>query len=443
MLGFASDVVVVVSSSSPSMLFVASEGKSRLIDLETKAVHRTCTTSHIERRGLTYCAALRAVIAHQSRGCSSFFSPNTQQPLQRSFTLESILCSACTVDGVFLIGGTADGNIYVWSTLTGQLHRLVRAHTRRVTDLTISSDQSLLVTASEDSVCKTWSLAGLVARGLRPAAPCALFNGHTLAVNTCSFMESGCLVVTGSADRTCRIFHALTGRQQLVVTLDDALTAVRPAPDDTMVLVGSASGSLSFVQLYGDAAQQCLPVNLHRREESVTERKSFEDGHGGAILFIWFDAARPGYAIVGSENGTVLWWNIAAKTAHSEAFPRLPGGVLSICYVPRESRAPPPWPCTGLVKHPLDPSATDYVVLSVPAAEERLRVAGPRRRCREPDANAAEDEADAKVKVEGGGDSHGRLSALRRQREKNDELETLRDRLKAKLQSLTASQGRV
>ncbi|RNF01616.1 WD40 repeat-containing protein [Trypanosoma rangeli] len=426
------------------MLFVASEGKSRLIDLETKAVQRTCTTSHIERRGLTYCASLRAVIAHQSRGCSSFFSPNTQQPLQRSFTLESIVSSACTVDGVFLIGGTAGGNLYVWNTLTGQLHHLVRAHTRRITDITISSDQSLLVTASEDSVCKTWTLAGLVSRGVRTITPCALFNGHTLAVNTCSFMESGFMVVTGSADRTCRIFHALTGRQQLVITLDDAPTAVRSSPDDEMILIGSANGSLFFVNLYENASQQSLPINLHSREERVTERKVFQDGHGGAILFIWFDAARPGYAVVGSENGTVLWWNISTKAAHSEAFPRFSGGVLSICYVPRESLTTPPWPCVGLMKHPLDPSSTDYIVLSAPtehAAVEKPCVTPPQRRCRESDANAEDGGEETNVKMEETSDSQCRLNAIRRRREKNDELQTLRDRLKAKLQMLTASQG--
>ncbi|KAF8285541.1 putative WD domain, G-beta repeat [Trypanosoma cruzi] len=427
------------------MLFVASEGKSRLIDLETKAVQRTCATTHIERRGLTYCASLKTVIAHQARGCTSFFSPHTQQPVQRSFTMEPIMCSACTADGVFLIGGTAEGNIYVWNILTGQLYHLVRAHRRCVTEITISSDQSLLVTASEDSVCKTWSLVSLVARGSKTVAPCSFFHGHTLTVNTCSFMESGFMVVTGSADRTCRIFNALTGQQQLVITLDDAPTTVRPSPGDEMLLIGSAKGSLFFVDLYGNASEKNFPISLQGRNESVIERKSFGDGHSGAILFIWFDPARLGYAIVGSENGALLWWSISTQAVHSEAFPRFSGGVLSMCYVPRDSLTAVLWPCVGLMKHPLDPSTTDYIISSLPhegSAEEKKPVAaGPRRRCRESDGGGDFGDRDTKLRAEDKNDSDCCVSAIRRQREKNDELESLRDQLKVKLQMLTDLQG--
>ncbi|EKF30244.1 hypothetical protein MOQ_005952 [Trypanosoma cruzi marinkellei] len=426
------------------MFFVASEGKSRLIDLETKAVQRTCATTHIERRGLTYCASLKTVIAHQSRGCTSFFSPHTQQPVQRSFTMEPIICSACTADGVFLIGGTAEGNIYVWNILTGQLYHLVRAHRRCVTEITISSDQSLLVTASDDSVCKTWSLVSLVARGSTTVVPCSLFHGHTLAVNTCSFMESGFMVVTGSADRTCRIFNALTGQQQLVITLDDVPTTVRSSPGDEMLLIGSANGSLFFVDLYGNTSEQNLPISLHGRNESVIERKSFEDGHSGAILFIWFDPRRLGYAIVGSENGALLWWSISTQAVHSEAVPRVSGGALSICYVPGDSLTAVLWPCVGLMKYPLDPSTTDYIISSVPyegAAAEKPVAAGSRRRRRALDGGGDFGGRETKLRAEDKNENDGCVSAIWRQREKNEELESLRDQLKAKLQMLTALQG--
>ncbi|KEG11416.1 WD40 repeat-containing protein [Trypanosoma grayi] len=435
------------------MLFVAFEGKSRLIDLKTKTVHKTCTTSHVERRGLTYCASSMTVVAHQSKGCTSFFSPCTQQPVQRSFTSETITCSVCTSDGVFLVGGTGEGNIYVWNTLSGQLFHLVRAHTRCVTDIAMSSDQSLIVTASEDSVCKTWTLASLVARGVKTPAPHSIFNGHTLAVNACSFMESGYLVVTGSADRTCRIFDGLTGRQQFLLTVEDALTSVRSSPGGEMLLLGSASGSLFFVSLYTDTAGPRLPTGLCRRNDDVVVRRPFEEGHSGAIVFIWFDAARPDYAIVGSANGAVLWWNTATRAVQSEALPRLTAGVLSICYVPREAASLHSLPCTGIAKHPLDPCGTDYAVVAVTdgnAATRRRVAAGSRRRRRLESCGADiagdsakgrddEKEEDAEATEPSAGSGRCRIEDLRCREEKNNELETLRDRLKEKLQKLEAS----
>lgn len=421
------------------MLFVASEGRSRLIDLETKAVHRTYATTCVGKRGLTYCASSRSVIVHQPRGCTSFFSSATQQAVQRSFCSETIMCSTCTSDGVFLVGGTADGNIYVWATLTGQLHRLVRAHTRCVTDIAISSDQSLLVTASEDSVCKTWSLASLVARGTKSPAPRALFNGHTLAVNACSFMESGYLVATGSADCTCRIFDALTGRQHLVITVDDALTSVRFSPGDDLLLLGSANGSLFFVSLYATPSQPGLPTSLRRRDDVVV-RKSFEDGHSGAVVFILFDVSRPDHAIVGSADGAVLWWCASTRTARGEAFPRLPGGLCGGCLLPRDRpAAPPSWPAAAPARHPLDPAARDYaVVLAGPAAN----CGGAVKKEEEKEEEEKEEEEKEEEGVGAAGVGSGRkrrLEAIEAQRQKNSELEGLRDRLRQKLQKLTAA----
>ncbi|ORC89091.1 WD40 repeat-containing protein [Trypanosoma theileri] len=450
------------------MLFVASDSKSQLIDLGTKTVYRAYSTSQLERHAVTYCSSSRMIVAHQSKGCTSFFSPSTQQPLQRSFTSEIITCSLCTHDGVFIFGGTINGNIYVWNTLSGELINLVRAHSRRVTDITISSDQSLIVTASEDSVCKVWFFAALVSRGVKIPAPRFVFNGHTLSVNACVFMETGYLVVTASSDRTSRIFDALTGQQQLVITVDDALTSVKTSPNDDVLILGSAVGSLFFVTLYGNASQSCLPTSLSRRDDNVVVRKSFEGGHSGAILFIWFDVARPEYAIVASENGVLLWWNTATRRAHNEVFPRLSDGLLSVCYVPKDAVSPPStYPFSpsrsiaGLAKHPLDPSSALFSIVTVSDGEAAVKkhiitetaevTSVSRRRQRQSDGNADNcnckyDDND-RTETTDNRDSDEASSRKKRclfealcsLQQKNDELETLRDKLKRKLLRLNAS----
>lgn len=425
------------------MLFISSDGKSRLIDLETEVVHKTYATTTVGRRGLTYCASLKSVIAHQTRGCSSFFLSNTQQVAQRSFLPETITCSVCTHDGVFLICGSADGNIYVWSTLTGQLYNFIRAHTRCVTDVAISSDQSVVVTVSEDSVCKTWLVAGLVARGGKTPPPRSVFHGHTLAVNACCFMESGYLVVTGSADRTCRIFDSLTGRQHLVITVDDALTSVKSSPGDDLLLLGSASGSLFFVSLHATCLNLGLPTNLPGRDEVVV-RRSFEGGHSGAVVFIRFDDSRPECAVVGSEDGAVIWWNVHTKTAQRAAFPRISGGLFAACYVPKDIFAPAAWLCVGLAKHPLDPSAGGYTILPAPASTTGIGASALELRPSCFSDGGAEGEVDdcenseepTARAISAGGDV---LSAVRSRRQKNDELEYILNQLKQKLRKLTSS----
>nr|CCC89255.1 conserved hypothetical protein [Trypanosoma congolense IL3000] len=441
------------------MLFIAASSKSHFVNLETRTIERTCVTTPVERRGLAYCAGTRVVAAHQSRGCVSFFSPATQQPLLRCFSPETITSCVCTSDGTYMLGGTAAGNLYVWSLPSGQLLHLIRSHTRCITEVAISSDQSLIATASEDSVCKTWLISMLGARGTSAVAPRAVYDGHSLAVNACSFLECNYSVVTASSDRSCRIFDGLTGNLQFVVTLDGVLTSVRSSPGDEVLLVGSETGSLFFLRLYTQQQSPCLPTGgLCKRNDNVLTCKPFAEGHDGTIVFIMFDFMRPDHVLVGSSNGVVLWWNSRTATPVGKAVENIAGGLSSICYVPIDALRllKPTFPCVALQKHPLDPSGTDFTLVSTTGSEseEAARVMevevsrAPRRKRRRQRlqcAAGAEARCDGATVVVGeeqattDNNFESPAALLRRLREKNDEAASLCERLKRKLLKLEAA----
>ncbi|KAG8345933.1 hypothetical protein TRVL_03248 [Trypanosoma vivax] len=437
------------------MLFIAAEGRSFFVNLETKTIHRTCTTSRVERRGLSYCKASRTVAAHQIRGCASFFSPAMQQPLQRCFTPETVSASTCTSDGMFLVVGSGEGNVYLWNAISGQLLRFVRGHARRVTDITISSDNSLIATASDDSLCKTWSLSSMLARGGATPAPRTVFNGHTLAVNACAFLVNNRSVVTASSDRSCRIFDGLTGQQQFTVTLCDVLTTVRPSPSNELLLLGSESGYLFFVGLYTTCKGQQLPITCASKcTDTVITCRPFIGGHEGPIIFIEFDVAQPGYALVGSENGVILRWNTFSATPAGSAVPDMSNKITSICYVPAEaiSGNTSPVPCAPLQKHPLDPSTTNFMLDLAYSQHKQspssttINAVSRRQSCQrevsllgerssEEECYTMENKVDT-PESKRWADSHA--AEVKRLREKNDELEILRDKMKAKLMKLKA-----
>ncbi|SCU65901.1 WD domain, G-beta repeat, putative [Trypanosoma equiperdum] len=441
------------------MLFVASSSKSHLINLDTKTVERSYVTTPVERRGLVYWPTARVVMSNQSRGCASLFSPAMQQPVLRCLTPQAVTASASTSDGAFLLVGTAEGNLYVWSTLSGELLHPVRSHTRRITEIAISSDQSLIATASEDSVCKTWLLAALVARGVSAPAPRIVFNGHSLSVNACSFLDSSQSVVTASSDRSCRIFDGSTGQQQFVVTLGDVLTSVRPSPGDEMLLIGGETGSLFFVRLYSFSERQCLPTaGLIRCVNDVVTCTPFTDGHKGAIVFIHFDYTRPDYVLVGSTNGVILWWNIRAATTVEKAVDDIAGGLLSVCYVPSDATQPSSAavPPVVLQKHPLDPLGVDFIVVSAGKKESApisyQKEGGSRASRRKRKHQQTMEDTCVSMKrtenvvatelEEGARESTGKPTSAERfsrLREKNDELEFLKNKLKEKLRKLRAA----
>ena len=91
-------------------------------------------------------------------------------------------------------------------TLTVQL-----GHSRAVTSLSLSADGRLLLTGSDDRTARLWAIAG--GRELRR------FLGQQSNVTAAALSPDGSLVATGgSDDRSVRVWDARTGAQRLVLT---------------------------------------------------------------------------------------------------------------------------------------------------------------------------------------------------------------------------------
>eukprot|EP00833_Pecoramyces_ruminatium_P016548 jgi/Orpsp1_1/1190580/evm.model.d7180000079893.1 len=73
------------------------------------------------------------------------------------FTVPEKLSSIITTNNSnYIIGGSENGKIYVWEVTTGKLIKIVDAHYKAINVMKITSDDTALITGSEDSIVKVW-----------------------------------------------------------------------------------------------------------------------------------------------------------------------------------------------------------------------------------------------------------------------------------------------
>lgn len=400
------------------MLFIARDGmKAQLLDLESQVTVRSYAVGELRQNSSAYSPVSQAVMAHQSKNCTLFLSPRTQQPMQRCFTPELVTCCATTRCGTFMLAGTASGTLLLWNLISGQLIKSLKGHLREVTCASFSADDSLAATTSQDSVCKVWQLSSLLSLRSRDVVPRSTFTGHSLSVNCCKFLHYTNFILTGSNDKSCRLVDAISGQQLQSILVGDAVTSLAVAKDDGRFVAGTVGGFLYFSPLYCENGGQLPMADGSESSREAVLRPPSPDGHHSPLVFLHLSPTQPSAVLSVSEGGAALWYDMGDGRLLRECFPRQKGRVLSCCVVPR-APAEKALPCSPLDRNPVDPMAMQY---SVSKREWTVpqRLQEKRQRTGETDAL---------------------IDELKEAREKNDELLELRAKLMDHVRRLTKTE---
>ncbi|KAF4668630.1 hypothetical protein FOZ61_006096 [Perkinsus olseni] len=124
-----------------------------------------------------------------------------------------------------LIGGGVSGTVYMWQLSTGRLLRTWKAHYSGVTQMRLTADASYLITASQDTTVKVFTLSSLLTSGGGGGgapSPARVFRGHTLPVNALEILQeavpaghlsepSKILITSGSADGSVKVWEFTPG----------------------------------------------------------------------------------------------------------------------------------------------------------------------------------------------------------------------------------------
>ncbi|KAG8722014.1 hypothetical protein FRC09_006962 [Ceratobasidium sp. 395] len=117
-----------------------------------------------------------------------------------------VTCAAVSPDGMRVLSGSKQHELYLWDTYTGAL--IVGpfgGHTDRINSVAFSPDGNQVASCSQDCGIQLWDV-----RTGEPVGPS--FQGHQSPVLSVMFSPKGIHVVSGSADCTVRIWSTATGQ---------------------------------------------------------------------------------------------------------------------------------------------------------------------------------------------------------------------------------------
>ncbi|KAL2934947.1 Bromodomain and WD repeat-containing protein 1 [Bienertia sinuspersici] len=138
--------------------------------------------------------------------CYAIAKPSTMvQKMQNIKRLRghrnAVYCAIFDRAGRYVITGSDDRLVKVWSMETAFCLASCRGHEGDITDLAVSSNNALVASASNDFVIRVWRLPD----GL----PISILQGHTGAVTAIAFSpRTAYQLLSSSDDGTCRIWDA-------------------------------------------------------------------------------------------------------------------------------------------------------------------------------------------------------------------------------------------
>jgi WD40 repeat protein len=254
-------------------------------------------------------------------------------------------------EGVRLAVMLEDGSVWVWNVRSGALETkywVGRGSYR--TSIAWSPDEARLATVAHTaSVVRLWDV-GLTQRQ-------EVLRGHTSYVYPVVYTSDGRYLVSGSWDRTIRVWNADTGAELRVLTEHRTrITGLAAAPDSPRVAAVTDGGELAVWDVEQGVAAASATVRRTwatvawspdgRTIAAGADHASAEivlfdsrtlavqatlSGHGERVTSLAFDPAG-GFLVSGGHDRLVKRWDLRANVLVEQRKSSLP--VHSVCFSP-------------------------------------------------------------------------------------------------------------
>ncbi|CCA74344.1 related to WD40-repeat protein (notchless protein) [Serendipita indica DSM 11827] len=243
----------------------------------------------------------------------------------------SVLAVAFSPDGSRIVSGSEDNTIRLWDTETGQPSgEPLQGHESSVCAVAFSPDGSRIASASEDKTIRIWDAEnGQPLReplrghelGAEPVGG-GHFRGHEDMVLAVAFSPDGSRIVSGSMDKTIRLWDADNGQLsgQPLLGHETGVGSVAFSPDGSRILSGAGDGT---VRLWDADTNQ--PLGEPPRS------------HEGSIYAVAFSPE--GSRIVsGSYDKTIRLWDAGTGQPLGEPLRGHDDHVRAVAFSPDGSR---------------------------------------------------------------------------------------------------------
>jgi WD40 repeat protein len=155
---------------------------------------------------------------------------------------------ACATDGLTLLGAD-DGTLRLWNPLAGELLLDLVAHPFPILDCDISSDGSLLVSASSDGALRVWEAQGRMRQHI---------SAHGAEVTGCRIGSAPNRALTCSRDQTVKLWDLESGRCLETFYGDAPFVSLAVAQERPLAVVADARGRVTVLEIL-DGFDQARP----------------------------------------------------------------------------------------------------------------------------------------------------------------------------------------
>ncbi|KAJ1551204.1 WD repeat-containing protein 18, partial [Nowakowskiella sp. JEL0078] len=251
-----------------------------------------------------------------------------EQPLSKFVIPEELSSVGVSNSGLFFVGGTKAGRVYLWQISTGTLIKAFDAHYKSINVIKFTSDDSAFVTGSDDALVNVWIMSKSISQHYMNEEN-EVLSQHTLAGHGLPVTDVVCgnglvqysRIFSVSLDSTCKIWHLNSGQLLSTLVFSAPLYSIIVDPAELQLFVGSAAGTIFNVNLrrWGNSAHGIFFVSsfsnfiedFSGNDESNV--RSF-DGHGALInsLDLSFDAS---FLVSASDDGSIIVWDVESRMA--------------------------------------------------------------------------------------------------------------------------------
>ena len=148
---------------------------------------------------------------------------------------------------------------------------LLQGHTHYVTSVAFSPDGTRIVSGSNDKTVRVWDAE----RGVQIGSP---LQGHTHYVRAVAFSPDGTRIVSGSDDKTVRVWNVKRGVQigSPLQGHSDSVASVAFSPDGTRIVSGSNDNTVRVwdsrrdVRISNDIERDAFQSNEESMESSTS-----------------------------------------------------------------------------------------------------------------------------------------------------------------------------
>ncbi|MCK4443784.1 MAG: WD40 repeat domain-containing protein, partial [Thermoplasmata archaeon] len=224
----------------------------------------------------------------------------------------SVLTVSWSPDGKYIASGSGtdkvdmhnipENMIKIWDYGAGVAIQNLTGHVDGVLQVRWSSDQSKIVSASDDKTIKMWNTTTWENR--------LNFTGHTIGVLTVDWSPNETILVSGSRDYKVRTWNALTGEELSRWTAPNCVRSVDWHPYENII---SASGVMESYLMIRNATTGSILKTFRDNEEAggVIQSSGWSpDGKrlaGGSNVEFKIRVYEFGTGVISGEGGIPGW----------------------------------------------------------------------------------------------------------------------------------------